>query len=165
MTKFLCGLILLSLAVACGDGFEKDKPKKQRSQEAIEVDTRPAVEQYMELVNNHRIKLRLQPLTYHLVIEEIAKTHSKGMALHTRPFGHMGMNQRCRKLKRRVGRHTLCGEIVAQGQKNASEVFKAWMKSPKHREIIEQADYTMTGLGIYKNQWGVTYWTQMFIEL
>ncbi len=165
MTKIIWCLILMSLASACGDGFEKNKPKKHRSQNAQEVDTRSIAQEYLDLVNNHRINIGLRPLTYNIVIEEIARGHSKGMALRSRPFGHFGFSLRCRQLKRRIGPHTKCGEVVAMGQKTPQRVFDAWMNSAGHREEIENPDFTMTGLGLYKDEKGLIYWTQMFIEL
>ena len=165
MTKLLCCLTLMGLAIACGDGFEKNKPKKNRTQNAQEVDTQSISEEYLDLVNDHRINMGLRPLTYNKIIEEISRGHSKGMGLHSRPFGHFGFSLRCRQLKRRLGPHTMCGEVVAMGQKTPAAVFKAWINSPGHREEIENPRFTMTGLGLYKDDRGVIYWTQMFLEL
>lgn len=165
MTKLSCFLILMSLLASCGDGFEKQKKKTYRSQDGQEIDTFSLNQQYLELVNQHRIALKLRPLTYNPIVEEIALSHSKGMASHGRPFGHVGFNIRCRRLKNRLGQIKLCGEIVAMGQKDIKSVFKAWMDSPKHREELEQEAFTHTGLGIAKDVRGVRYWTQMFVEI
>lgn len=165
MTKLLWCLALLGLTLACGNGFEKSKPKVQRNQNAQEVDTLSIAEEYLELINDHRSQKGLRSLTYNIRIEEVARVHSKAMGLHTRPFGHMGFSQRCRTLKRRLGSHKSCGEVVAMGQKTSASLFKAWMNSPGHREKIENPDFTMTGLSGYKNEHGVIYWTQMFLEL
>ena len=165
MIKLLFGLIILVLAVGCGDGFEKKKPSQQNTQEGQRVDTFTVNQNYLQLLNDHRIGLGLRPVTYNSIVEEISKSHSKGMALHTRTFGHMGFSLRCRRLKNRLGKIRKCGEIVSMGQKTVRDVFNAWLNSPKHRSEIEQASYTHTGLGIYEDESGVTYWTQMFIEL
>jgi uncharacterized protein YkwD len=164
MTNMFWSLILLSSVVACGDGFDK-KAKTGRTQESQEDGSFSINQQYLQMVNEYRISKQLRPLTYQPIIEEIALGHSKGMGLHVRPFGHMGFSVRCRRLRNRLGKVLLCGEIVAMGQKNIKEVFKAWITSPKHREELEHPLYTHTGLGIYKDERGLGYWTQMFVEL
>ena len=147
-----------------GVSFDK-KANTGRTQESQEEDTYSINQQYLQLVNEHRISMQLRPLTYQPIIEEIALSHSKGMGLHVRPFGHMGFSVRCRRLRNRLGKVQLCGEIVAMGQKDIKDVFKAWMTSPKHRDELENPRYTHTGLGIYKDELGLGYWTQMFVEL
>jgi len=166
MTKLFASLILLSLTVACNNGFEKQKPKKTtRPEVRQETDSFSINQDYIQLVNEVRINKGLTPMSYLTIIEDIARGHSKGMALHTRPFGHMGFTARCRWLRNRMGRHRQCAELVAMGQKNIKAVFRAWMKEPKHREEIERPGFTHTGLGLFKDERGVVYWTQMFIEL
>jgi uncharacterized protein YkwD len=165
MTKLILSFILLILVTACGDGFEKEKVKNDPTQEGLEVDTFIVNQDYLLMVNEHRVSLGLRPLNYHFIVEEVAKSHSKGMALHTRTFGHMGFSVRCRRLKNRLGKIHKCGELVGMRQKNIHAVFKSWMSEPKHRQEIEQSKYTHTGLGIYKDESGVLYWTQMFVQL
>lgn len=167
MTKFLTGLILMSLAVACGKGFEKQKSKKETNRQEQDSEDSISIQalQYLDLVNAHRVKMKLAPLTYNPIIEDVARSHSKAMALGSRPFGHMGFSSRCRQIKNRLGPYVLCGEIVAMGQKNPKEVFRAWLNSPRHRREIENPDFTHTGLGIVKDNKGTIYWTQMMVEL
>ena len=166
MLRLISYLVLMNLAMACGRGFDKDKDVNTGStQEAQEVDPSTFNLEYLELVNDHRNSLGLDPLTYNAIIHEISLTHSKGMGVHSRPFGHTGFSMRCRRLKNRLGRTKLCGEIVAMGQKNVKEVFRAWMNSPKHREEIEQPRFTHTAVAVYTDLRGVKYWTQMFVEL
>lgn len=165
MTKLLMSLILLNLTLSCGKGFDK-KSNQQRTQEAQEVDNTFSLNQeYLSLVNEYRINHKLKPLTYNPILEDIAEEHSKGMATHSRAFGHMGFSNRCRKIKKRVAPHKLCGEIIAMGQKTPKAVLKAWIDSPKHLQEIQQQRYNTTALGIYKDSEGVIYWTQILVEL
>jgi uncharacterized protein YkwD len=125
-----------------------------------------ATQDFMKLLNNHRISLGLKALTYSEDIELVATTHSRRMAQKKLPFGHMGSKFRCRaiiySLDLERGAH--CGENVAMGQETAAEVFKAWIESPEHREAIEDPTYTHAGLGIYRDFRGYRYWTQIFID-
>jgi len=162
---FLC-LILLSLATSCGRGFVKKKtPTTTTQQESQEVDTFNLNQEYLGLVNDHRIGLGLTPLTYHSYIEEVAKSHSFSMAIRSKPFGHLGFSSRCRRLKNRLGRINYCGEIVAMKQKDIKSVFQSWLDSPEHRQEIENPLSSHTALGIAKDDKGNIYWTQMFVDL
>lgn len=156
----------MSLTLACGKGFDKkSKPTVQRTQEAQEVDTFSLNQDYLNLLNEYRIDQKLKPLTYSAVIEEIAKEHSKGMAKRTRAFSHLGMGQRCRQIKKRLAPYKICGEIIAMGQPDLKSLLRAWINSPKHHKELSHASYTATALGIYKDDQGVIYWTQIFVEL
>ncbi|MFJ7972934.1 CAP domain-containing protein [Psychrobacillus sp. NPDC096389] len=53
------------------------------------------------------------------------------------------------------------GENIAQGQKSAAEVVKAWMNSEGHRANILSKNFTHIGVGYVKDG---NYWTQMFIQ-
>ncbi len=168
MTKLFMGLILMSLTLACGKGFDKKKkakPESNRQEQGDEEYGAKRAAEYVELLNEYRIKLKLRPLSYNTIIEDVAKSHSKAMAVGTRPFGHIGYLNRCRQIKNRLGPYELCGEVVAMGQKSAKEVFIAWIKSPRHRRKLENPAVTHTGLGIQKDSKGRIYWTQMMLGL
>jgi len=121
--------------------------------------------EFITLVNEHRIGLGLKPLLYSAQLVEIGEEHSFNMAnKHTR-FGHGGHRYRCRLAKEAFPNSNLCGENVAFGQEDPKEVFEAWMNSPDHREAIEEPRFTHTGLGIDVRYDGRIYWTQMFLEI
>lgn len=122
-------------------------------------------EEYMDLVNSHRQDIGVRALIYSAYIEGVAQEHSENMAKGLVPFGHAGSSLRCQKIISELGPANLCGEIVAQGQDNASEVYKAWMNSSGHKSKIENARYTHSGLGMAKNPKGVIFWTQIFLEV
>lgn len=164
MTKLLFSLALLCLFSACGDGFDKE-PKVRQQQNALEVDSNSINQEYLTLVNNYRHDLGLSSLTYSPDIASVAQGHSKAMAIGSRAFGHRGFSVRCRWIKNRIGRHLKCAEIIAKGQKTIESAFKAWKNSPDHLKELEDPYFTHTGLGIYKSEKGVTYWTQMLVEL
>jgi uncharacterized protein YkwD len=166
MIKILGIMVLMGLAISCGDGFDENKNHGHRGgQNSQETDAYTVNIKYLELVNEYRINKKLRPLEHHSIIEEVSFSHSKSMGLQTRPFGHAGLNLRCRRLKNRLGRHKNCSELVAIGAKNFNSVFEYWVDLPKYRDLLDQPDITHTGLGIYKDSGGVIYWTQMFIEL
>lgn len=141
---------------SCGENSHKSEP--EIFQETITHHT------YLDLVNDHRLNLGLKVLEYSLIIEETALIHSSDMAFGKVRFGHSGMKKRCRRLQVELS-SVACGENVARGQKTAEEVFNAWMNSPDHRRMIEDQDYTHTGLGFKEDSQGQIFWTQIFLKL
>lgn len=127
--------------------------------------TQVMVSSFMTLVNNHRDSLGLNPLVFDPDLSALATTHSKNMADKTTPFGHSGFSDRCSKARELMGLGNLCGEIVATGQSSAESVFAAWMGSSGHRAKIEEARYTHTGFGYFKNAQGEYYWSEIFLEV
>lgn len=121
--------------------------------------------QYAALLNNHRISLGLQPLIFEEDLSTIAATHSSQMASGAVGFGHAGFSERCSRAKDAMGGGSLCGEIVATGQKSAEAVISAWLTSSGHRAKIEEPRYTHTGFGFVKKESGSSYWTQIFLEV
>lgn len=162
MKVFLLALFLL---VGCETpNVENLNPLDQYLNPATKDET-TIREEYMGLVNTHRQDIGERALIYSAYIEGVAQEHSVNMASGKVTFGHTGSSARCQKIITELGPANLCGEIVAQGQDNASEVYKAWMSSSGHKSKIENGRYTHTGLGMAKNPKGVIFWTQIFLEV
>ncbi len=92
-----------------------------------------------------------------------ALLHSKNMAQRTTGFGHDGFNQRVAVVARTEGRMSAYAENVAYGQMSAKEVVQGWLDSPPHKKNIE-GNYTLTGIGVYKDRDGTLFFTQMFFR-
>ena len=121
-------------------------------------------EEFMTLINDHRVTLGLDPLTSVTGLEEISTYHSSNMASGSVAFGHTGFSERCALGRSVLGGGNLCAENVAMGQKTVQAAFTAWMNSSGHRANIENARVTHTGFGFAKSSSGVWYWTQIFLE-
>lgn len=121
-------------------------------------------EEFMNLVNEHRRDLGLDPLIHSSELGNIAQKHSVDMANKLVAFGHDGFSARCSQARIVLGGGNLCAENVAMGQKTAQTVFNSWIGSAGHRANIEQPRSTHTGLGSKKSSNGTIYWTQIFIE-
>ena len=121
-------------------------------------------EEFMTLINDHRILLGLTPLLLDQGMSRIAEQHSADMADQVVPFGHDGFSTRCSDVRSLLGGGNLCAENVAMGQKTVLAAFNSWMNSPGHRANIEQSRVTHTGFGYKKSATGTYFWTQIFIE-
>ena len=149
-------LFLLTL-VSCGKE-SSSTTKTEATQETIKPDA------YLTLVNQHRVGMGLRPLTHSSIIEEVAFTHASNMAQGSVRFGHSGFKTRCERLQAELGA-SACGEIVARGQRNETEVLQAWLGSPSHRKSIEKPEYNYTGFSQVRGRGkdGRIYWVQFFL--
>lgn len=162
-------LFALVLLVSCGKNSSSHAPQPETlTPTAPEIQTPQidpvVVDKYLKMVNDYRAGLGLATLEMAPIIEEVALGHSTAMARGRNFFGHGGWRTRCAELRERL-KGTLCGEIVARGQKTHEDVFRAWLNSPPHREVIEGKTYTHTGLGFIADRKGMIYWTQMFLVI
>jgi uncharacterized protein YkwD len=126
--------------------------------------TDPWTQEFMTLINDHRVSIGLQPLTHDDALAQISQGHSADMANGTVAFGHDGFSGRCSAAYNFLGGGNWCGENVAEGQPTPQDAYTAWMNSPGHRANIEQSRATHTGFGYAKNAGGTYYWTQIFVE-
>lgn len=158
-------LLLMFLLVGCETPNVENLNPLDRYLDSATKDETTVREEYINLVNTYRQGIKVPALIYSDYIEGVAQEHSENMASGKVAFGHTGSSDRCQKIITELGPANLCGEIVAQGQGNATEVFKAWMSSSGHRSKIENSRYSHTGLGMAKNPKGVIFWTQIFLEV
>lgn len=116
----------------------------------------------LQLVNEHRATLNLEPLAFYLPIQEASYQHSNNMARGSVPFGHAGFSERANKLVQQLG-GSAASENVAMGQRSAQEVVQSWLNSAQHRKNIE-GDFNLTGISVVKDKNGERVFTQLFIK-
>lgn len=117
----------------------------------------------LQLINKHRHKKGLQPLTMIDEISDKAKEHSTDMAKGRVPFGHAGFDVRLRSLMSKLPGSNAGAENVAYGALSADGVVDMWLNSAGHRKNI-QGKYNLTGIGIARGKDGMLYFTQIFIS-
>lgn len=118
------------------------------------------------LVNQHRTRIRLPVLGYDDRIAEVAREHSRAMALAERSFGHDGFDARAASV-RRISPSTAMAENVAYSSRTGLELphslVQGWISSPGHRKNIEGA-FQLTGVGVARARDGTSYVTQIFVR-
>jgi len=114
-------------------------------------------------VNAYRKKKGLASLSSLEVANQQAALHSKNMALKKTAFSHNGFEQRIAIISKTEGTMRAAAENVACGQLSAKEVVEGWINSPGHRKNIE-GNYTLTGIGVYRDSKGVVFFTQLFMR-
>lgn len=119
----------------------------------------------VELVNKVRAQNGLGALTNNWQLERVARYKSTDM-MNKKYFSHISPTYGSPfTMMENFGiKFSAAGENIAMGQKTPDEVMKDWMNSPGHRANILSPNYNQIGVGLAKDSYGRTYWTQMFIK-
>ena len=132
------------------------------SQEPEEDEEMSFTEQVVQLVNEEREKVGLNPVTIDDGVTAAANVRAKETKTsfsHTRPDGTSCFTA----LKEQNVNYRGAGENIAWGQKTPEAVMEAWMNSSGHRANILNEKFTKIGVGLYQDSNGRNYWAQMFI--
>lgn len=127
------------------------------------IDNIKAIEnEVIALTNQERAKQGLPPLKQNWELSRVARYKSEDMSdknyfSHTSPTYGSPFDM----IKNFGISHSAAAENIAQGQRTAAEVVKAWMNSSGHRANILNGTYTEIGVGYDPDG---NYWTQMFIK-
>lgn len=114
-------------------------------------------------VNAYRKTLKKPALSLLPPASVEAFNHSKNMATGKTGFGHDGFSERVDRIKQSAGWISASAENVASGKLTAKEVVKGWINSPGHKKNIE-GNYVFTGIGVFTDKKGVTFFTQIFLR-
>ena len=115
----------------------------------------------IRLVNEHRAKNGLMPLTADAKLSYIARLKAIDMR-DKKYFSHTSPTYGTpfQMMKDFGITYRSAGENIAMGQRTPSEVVTAWMNSPGHRANILNASYTKIGVGYVSDG---NCWVQEFI--
>ncbi|MFJ5768962.1 CAP domain-containing protein [Psychrobacillus sp. NPDC093180] len=139
--------------------ISEQQPPAEQNKENVQVSSE--IQQVVDLVNSERAKAGLQALQIDAKLTESAQAKSQDMKnknyfSHTSPTYGSPFDQ----MKSLGISYKSAGENIAMGQRTASEVMDAWMKSPGHKANILNPSYTHIGVGLSDSGY---YWTQQFI--
>jgi uncharacterized protein YkwD len=119
------------------------------------------------LVNEYRKNNRLPSLLWNDAVAQVARGHSWDMATGEADFGHEGFGGRVSKLKIEMTGLKGCGENVLKTDdpdRVAQNAVTLWIRSPAHLHNI-RGDYNYSGLGVWQDNHGTIYFTQIFVKL
>ncbi len=159
-SSFLLGLLMPVLLFSCTRNMTPaadSKPAKEVVFNAADMAT-----DILYHVNAYRKKKGLNALSSLEIADQQATLHSKNMALKKTAFSHNGFEQRIATISKTAGTMRAAAENVAYGQLSAKEVVDGWLNSPGHKKNIE-GNYTLTGIGVYRDSKGVIFFTQLFM--
>jgi uncharacterized protein YkwD len=114
------------------------------------------------LVNEERIKNKLNPFSLNVNLSLLARKKSEDMIIN-QYFDHISptYGNPTEMLESGGFPWTYAGENIATGQSSANKVLDDWMSSPGHRANILNANFEQMGIGLVQRN-GSTLWTQLF---
>lgn len=154
-------LLAVFLLFGCSDKGEKSEGASSYSTD----EEYQLIQDYLDLVNNHRVSQGLRPFIHSPEMEYQAQIHSVQMGKGIVDFGHTNFKERCLRIKERYQSGNLCAENVARYQESPLTVLNAWLSSSGHSKNINNERHTHTGVGLSINEKGEYYWTQLFLEV
>jgi uncharacterized protein YkwD len=122
-------------------------------------------QQMLDLVNEERTQVGLDPLVINEQLDEAADLHSQDQAnmnimSHT---GSDGSEIDTRLQDQDTGyQYSTIGENLAAGYPDAEAAMAAWMGSDGHRENILNPNFEEIGVGHSLGENDTSYWTQAF---
>lgn len=157
--------LLLLLVCIAFSSFSCSTDNMDENVDAITYTEAPQAKQIeieiLELINNHRITIGLNPLTNMSDIKAQAYSHTNYM-VDIGSVSHNGFHQRKNNLIANVGA-TKVGENVAYAYSSPASVVNAWINSDTHRDVLE-GDYTDFDISAEKDADGRWYYTNIFIK-
>jgi len=156
----LCAFMALVLLVGCSPEVEENEIVTANLFVDDVENNHEIVQDVLEVVNDYRSSIGLSPLSEHNTSEALALGHSAYMVGQNRA-SHDNFFQRSDFLQDNGAQ--LVAENVAFGFQTAQSALQGWLESPSHKEALE-GDFTHTGIAVVSNEFGVKYYTQLFIK-
>lgn len=118
----------------------------------------------LDLTNAERKKENLPLLAPHPLLFKAALAHSKNMAKHEKLEHDLDCKTPFDRIDDVKYHFQRAGENIARsdGETSMEEILKLWMDSEGHRANILKATFTEIGIGLFKNEKGELYYTQVF---
>jgi uncharacterized protein YkwD len=160
LTKLPLLALLAVLSFSCTTDSIDDKANDIQLS-LVSPQTKTIEVEILELINNHRLTLGLNPLADMTLVKSVAFSHTDYM-VDNNVVSHDNFFKRSSYLKEKAGAKSV-SENVAYGYTSAETVVKAWLKSEGHRENIE-GDYTNFDVSAEESAEGKWYYTNIFIK-
>lgn len=154
-------LVLLAVFAFSCSTDNLDNNAEALNQNLVVPAAKPIETQILELINNHRLSMGLNPLENMDIIKSQAYSHTEYM-VETNEVNHDNFFARSNYLKANAGAKFV-SENVAYGYTHAESVVNAWLKSDSHRENLE-GDFTNFDVSAEQNTNGDWYYTNIFIK-
>ncbi len=124
------------------------------SQNVTEVE-----QELLNTVNDHRISLGGNGLKFNSIAYGQANAHTDYM-IAKGSINHDNFTARASDISTEVGA-VFVAENVAKEYSTASEAFRGWLNSAKHKRTME-GEFTHTAVSVKKDPDGKLYFTQIF---
>ena len=160
LTKLPILALLAVLSFSCTTDSIDDKAEDIQLS-LVTPESKTIEVEILELINNHRLSLGLNPLGDMSLVKSVAFSHTDYM-VDNNVVSHDNFFIRSSYLKEKAGA-TYVSENVAYGYTSAESVVRAWLKSEGHKANIE-GDFTNFDVSAEENEEGRWYYTNIFIK-
>jgi uncharacterized protein YkwD len=157
-------LVLLALTtVSCAkESIEEEvNSYNHTAEEKVNFDYSEIESNILDLVNEHRNSLNLEPLQPIAEISVEAESHNYYM-LEVGKVSHDNFGVRYENLVETIGAKAV-SENVGYGYRTAEAVVNAWLKSDGHKKNIE-GNHSHFGVSVVDDVEGRNYFTNIFIR-
>ena len=127
------------------------------------IDFPKQISEVIQLVNQERKKLGIQPLRQDPYLNQLAVIKIQDMFEYNY-FDHYSKHYGYPWDMATIFNYEFSsfGENIARYSSSPTTVVEAWMASDSHKQNMLKKNYTHTGVGIKKNSQGKYYWVQLF---
>ncbi|HEY5687711.1 MAG TPA: CAP domain-containing protein [Yeosuana sp.] len=160
ITKLPLLVLLAVFSLSCSTD-NIDENAEAMIQALVVPETKSIEIEILELINNHRLSIGLNPMENLDLIKSQAYSHTEHMVTENE-VSHDNFFERSNFLKANAGAKVV-SENVAYGYTKAVSVVDAWLKSTLHRENIE-GDFTNFDVSAEQNAEGNWFYTNIFIK-
>ncbi|MGE5943984.1 MAG: CAP domain-containing protein [Flavobacteriales bacterium] len=160
LTKLPLLALLAALTFSCSTDSIDDKAEYLTSNLVVPTPT-PLELEILELINDHRLSVGLNPLQNMDLIKSQAFNHADYMA-ENQKISHDYFFERSAFLKQKAGAIKVA-ENVAYGFTTAQSLVNEWIKSEAHKANIE-GDFTNFDISAEKGTDNKLYYTNIFIK-
>lgn len=160
LTKLPLVALLAVLTFSCSTDSIDDKAEYLTANLVVPTPT-PFELEILELINNHRLSVGLNPLQNMDLIKSQTFNHADYMAENLK-ISHDYFFERSAFLKQKAGA-TKVSENVAYGFTSAQSLVSAWLNSESHKTNIE-GDFTNFDISAEKGSDNKWYYTNIFIK-
>ncbi|MDC6385258.1 CAP domain-containing protein [Flagellimonas taeanensis] len=161
----LMAMALLFVFGQCSTTSPEEEEKYTEAQlgnEKVTIDPVALEDEIVDMVNQHRNSIGLNPLQDNPASYKYAEEHNDYMISKNR-LSHDNFESRASKIAEES--HAVgVSENVARYYTSAKLTVDAWLESTSHKEALE-GDYTHTTLSIQLDKEGRPYFTQIFIKV
>ena len=155
MKKYIQFLTLIVLIITSINLYSFSDDDLDQKKKKIKLNSEKIAELIFKKTNEERVKRGLYEYKFYSVLQKIAKSHSENMAKNNfcAHKDYRNMLPQDRYNENSVGSSGAIGENVAMNlgkseEEAASNLVKAWMNSPGHRENILSKEYSYLGVGV-----------------
>lgn len=155
-------LFVLNQCSTASPEEEEGYTEAQLANEKVTIDPVSLEDEIVDLVNQHRNSIGLNPLQDNSVSYKYAEEHNDYM-ISKNKLSHDNFESRASKIAEESHAVSV-SENVARYYTTAKLTVDAWLNSTSHKEAME-GDYTHTTLSVQLDKEGRPYFTQIFMKV